>query len=60
MLADDAISLQRQCTAAGVAFFMKQGSQANWGKDFKKLESFPTRLQVREWPASRERFRRSV
>jgi protein gp37 len=42
-------SLKIQCAAAGTAFFMKQGSQANWS-DFKNFASFPPSLQVREWP----------
>lgn len=44
--ADDIRSASR---SAGVAFFMKQGSQANWTA-FKDFESFPKSLQVREWP----------
>lgn len=42
-------SLRDQCADAGVAFFMKQLSQAgrSWFKDF---EMFPEDLQVREWP----------
>lgn len=42
-------SLKIQCEAAGTAFFMKQGSKANW-PDFKNFESFPPSLQVRQWP----------
>lgn len=42
-------SLKHQCEDAGVAFFMKQGSQANW-PDFKNFDSFPEDLQVREFP----------
>lgn len=41
--------IRDQCVAAGVAFFMKQGSQANW-KDFKNFESFPVPLQLRQLP----------
>jgi protein gp37 len=43
-------SLREQCLDAGVAFFMKQGSRANW-PDYKNFESFPPSLQVREFPA---------
>jgi protein gp37 len=42
-------SLKTQCADAGVAFFMKQGSQANWPR-FKDFESFPPELKVRQWP----------
>jgi protein gp37 len=49
MESDWAQSLKTQCAAAGVAFFMKQGSQANWPQ-FKDFESFPPSLQVRQWP----------
>jgi len=42
-------ALKDQCAAAGTAFFMKQGSRANW-HDFKNFESFPIDLQVRQWP----------
>lgn len=42
-------SLKIQCEAAGTAFFMKQGSKANW-PDYKNFESFPPSLQVRQWP----------
>jgi len=42
-------SVLEQCQAAGVPFFMKQGSQANW-EDFKNLKSFTPDLQVREYP----------
>lgn len=41
--------LMQQCKAAGVAFFMKQGSRANWPY-YKDFESFPKDLQVREYP----------
>lgn len=44
-------SLRRQCAEAGVAFFFKQGSQANWPK-YKDFASFPRELKVREWPLS--------
>jgi protein gp37 len=49
MLEEWAGSLQRQCEATDVAFFFKQGSQANW-PHFKDFESFPKDLQVRQWP----------
>lgn len=44
-------SLMQQCKAAGVPFFMKQGSKANW-PDYSNFESFPRDLRVREFPAS--------
>lgn len=45
-------SLRAQCAGAGAAFFMKQGSQANW-PDFKNFESFPAEIRVREFPDGR-------
>ena len=43
-------SLRDQCKeAAGVSFFMKQGSAANW-KDFKNFDALPEDLQIREFP----------
>lgn len=42
-------SIRDQCQAAGVAFFMKQGSKANW-PDFKNFDSFPADLRIREYP----------
>lgn len=42
-------SIADQCAAAGIVFFMKQGSQANW-PSFRDFDSFPPSLQVREWP----------
>jgi protein gp37 len=44
--------LRAQCAEAGVAFFMKQLSEASrsWFKDF---EAFPDDLQVRQWPLPR-------
>ncbi len=41
--------IKQDCAIAGAPFFFKQGSQANWS-DFKNFESFPSHLQVREWP----------
>lgn len=43
--------LRKQCEANSTAFFMKQGSQANW-PDFKNIDSFPADLRVRQWPGS--------
>lgn len=42
-------SLRDQCQGAGVPFFMKQGSQANW-PEYKNFDSFPADLRVREFP----------
>lgn len=46
---DWARSLRDQCVAAGVPFFFKQGSQANW-PNYKDFDSFPPDLQKREFP----------
>jgi protein gp37 len=46
---DWARDLRLQCQLAGVPFFMKQGSAANW-KDYKAFASFPPELQVRQFP----------
>lgn len=42
-------AVRDQCLAAGVPFFMKQLSQAD-SRGFKKYETFPPDLQVRQWP----------
>lgn len=42
-------SIRDECQAAGVPFFFKQGSQANWA-EFKNFDSFPADLQIREYP----------
>lgn len=47
-----ALSIAEQCRDAGVAFFMKQGSQANW-PHWKSMSRWHERLQVREFPAIR-------
>jgi protein gp37 len=49
MLEQWAQDIRGQCKLAQVAFFMKQGSQANW-PHFKDFGSFPQLLQVRQWP----------
>lgn len=41
--------LRAQCRHHGTAFFMKQGSQADWS-NFKDFASFPKDLQIREFP----------
>lgn len=43
--------IRYQCKALGVAFFMKQGSQANW-PDYKDFSRFGSQIQVREWPVT--------
>lgn len=45
-----ALDVVKQCQAAGVPVFFKQGSAANW-PSYKDFASFPEALQVREWPA---------
>jgi hypothetical protein len=40
----------KQCELAGVPFFMKQLSQADYPRTFKDFNSFPINLQHREWP----------
>lgn len=45
-------SLRNQCLNAGIPFFMKQGSQANW-PHYNDFDSFPRSLQVREYPIER-------
>ena len=46
---DWARSIRDQCQAAGVRFFFKQGSKANW-PDFKNFDAFPAEFQIREFP----------
>lgn len=41
--------IRAQCAEAGVAFFMKQGSAANWPA-YKDFERFGDSMRVREWP----------
>lgn len=49
MEASWAVDIRDQCKKAGVKFFFKQGSSANW-TNYKDFESFPEELQVRELP----------
>lgn len=42
-------SIRDQCKDAGVPFFFKQGSQANW-PNFKDFDKFPAEFQIREFP----------
>lgn len=44
-----AVDLRMQCKARGIAFFMKQGSQANWD-NYKCFENFLPSVRVREFP----------
>lgn len=44
-----ALDIRNQCLGAGVPFFMKQGSQANW-PDWKDIDRWIQPLQVREYP----------
>lgn len=47
-----AVDLLERCREHKAAFFMKQGSQANWGAGFKDINTFPPELRVREFPAT--------
>jgi protein gp37 len=49
MSIDWATLIREQCRALDVAFFMKQGSAANW-PHYKNFESFPDDLKVRDLP----------
>ncbi len=42
-------SLRDQCRETRIPFFMKQGS-ADWLPDYRKMESFPSDLRIREMP----------
>lgn len=42
-------SIREQCAAFDVAFFMKQGSAANWPA-YKDFDRFGDSIRVREWP----------
>jgi protein gp37 len=42
-------SIANQCREAGVPFFMKQGSQANW-TEFKNFDEFHESIKIREFP----------
>jgi protein gp37 len=44
-----ATELARQCASHRVAFFFKQGSQANWPA-YKDFSRFSPELQIRQWP----------
>lgn len=46
-------SIAGQCREAGVPFFMKQGSRANW-RGWKDFASWPLSLRVREFPVARQ------
>lgn len=52
MQAEWAISLKRQCEDAGIPFFMKQGSAANWENYYKDFDTFPEELKVRNFPTT--------
>jgi hypothetical protein len=43
--------IRLDCLSAGVPFFFKQGSAANWPA-YKDSSTFPEGLRVREWPRS--------
>jgi protein gp37 len=42
--------IRQDCSHSGTKFFFKQGSAANWAS-FKDFDSFPPKLQRREFPA---------
>ena len=46
---DWAFRIAQACQEMGIAFFMKQGSALNW-PHFKRFDSFPQILQIREYP----------
>ena len=46
---DWARGIRDQCVAAGVPFFFKQGSAANWPK-YKAFDTFPDDLKIRQFP----------
>lgn len=48
-----ALEIRDQCKDAGVAFFMKQGSQANWRR-YKEPATWHPELRVREFPHAYE------
>lgn len=50
---DWARSIRDQCQAGGVPFFFKQGSATSDWPEFKNFASFPTDLQIREFPKVR-------
>lgn len=52
MKEDWAMDLLDECELVGVAFFMKQLSQANWPSSFRDFQAFHPKLQVRQWPES--------
>ncbi len=43
-------SIRFQCIDAGVLFFMKQMSERDHGKTFRDISTFPSVLQVRQFP----------
>jgi protein gp37 len=49
MLDTWALEVRHQCLGAGVPFFFKQGSAANWPA-YKDPSTFPEALRVREFP----------
>lgn len=49
MMQQWAEKIRAECAEAGVAFFMKQGSSANWPA-YKDFSRFSESLQVRQWP----------
>jgi protein gp37 len=51
MLQQWAMHIRLDCLSAGVPFFFKQGSAANWPA-YKDSSTFPEGLRVREWPRS--------
>jgi protein gp37 len=42
--------IRAQCQQTGVAFLMKQLSEASRPRDFRVFDSFPPDLQVHQWP----------
>ncbi len=45
-----ALDIRTYCRNTNTPFFMKQGSQANWGKGWKDMADWVLPLQVQEYP----------
>jgi protein gp37 len=45
-----AVAIRDRCHDTGTNFFMKQGSQATWGADFRDFDLMPDSVRVRQFP----------